>query len=233
LAIAEQQEQLTNTSTTSHTPTAGPTGPPESWYFRHFGTPSDISVNTLSEKWMNSKQVAQLARESGVFPFFVLIKLFDIARAGVTPIAGKFGDIEINQLDAAIEKYRTVGTFPRTVLVLDRLTIQSQGHGLTDGDIRQIILYKGKNKTNQPFWADVCKSVLCIFGSYNHNLNHDLAAAAVTGRPIKQVRMHLQRRYNPSKQQGKWTSSDDKALVEYVFFRPIIDLSNMIVVTAL
>jgi hypothetical protein len=161
LEIAEQQGQLTNTSTTSHTPTAGPTELPESWYFRHSGTPSDI--NTLSEKWMNSNQVAQLAQESGVFLFFVLIKLFDIDRAGATPIAGKFGDIEINQLDAAIEKYHTVCTFPRTVLVLYHLTIQSQVHGLTDGDIRQIILYKGKNKTNQPFWADVCKSVMDIW----------------------------------------------------------------------
>jgi hypothetical protein len=76
-------------------------------------------------------------------------------------------------------------------------------------------------------------SLLWISGSYNCNLNHNLAAVAVAGRPIKQVRMHLQRRYNPSKQQGKWTSSDDKALVEYVFFRPTIDLSNVIVVTVL
>jgi hypothetical protein len=71
------------------------------------GKPADSSV--LSAKWMNSKQVAQLARESGVFPCFVVIELCNVASTGVTPIVGKFSDVEINQLDAAIEKYRVVG----------------------------------------------------------------------------------------------------------------------------
>jgi hypothetical protein len=87
-------------------------------------------------------------------------------------------------------------------------------------------MYKGKNKSNQSFWTDVCKFfVLRMFVSYECDLNRNLAAAAVVGRPIKQVRTHLQRRYNPSKHQGKWTSSDDKVLIRYEFHRPTIELS--------
>jgi hypothetical protein len=117
------------------------------------GKPADSSI--LSAKWMNSKQVAQLARESGVFPCFILIELCNITCTGMTPVVGTFSDVEKNQLDAAIEKYRVVGTILRTIL--NGLPIQSQDCGLTDDDIRQIIMYKGKNKSNQSFWTDICK----------------------------------------------------------------------------
>lgn len=44
-----------------------------------------------------------------------------------------------------------------------------------------------------------------------------LPAAAVERRTTKNIRAHLQRRYNPSSQQGKWTGSEDATLIQYVF----------------
>lgn len=42
-------------------------------------------------------------------------------------------------------------------------------------------------------------------------------AKAVSGRPMKQVRAHLHRRYNPSFKQGKWMLEEDEALEQYVY----------------
>jgi hypothetical protein len=72
------------------------------------------------------------------------------------------------------------------ITILDGLPIQSQDCGMTAYDICQLIMYKGKNKSNQLFGPTYIR-FLCMFISYDCDLNQNLAAAAVVGQPIKQV----------------------------------------------
>lgn len=69
---------------------------------------SHNAVDMLAAKWMNSKQVAQVAQETGMCRWFVLLNSFNIVFAGVIPLSGKFSEAEVARLDAAIEKYRSV-----------------------------------------------------------------------------------------------------------------------------
>jgi hypothetical protein len=57
---------------------------------------------------MNSKQIAQVAHETGMCRCFTPLNLFDVVFAGITPLSGKFSEAEVARLDDAIEKYRSV-----------------------------------------------------------------------------------------------------------------------------
>ena len=69
---------------------------------------SHNAVDTLAAKWMNSKQIAQMAQETGMCRCFALLNSFNVVFAGITPLSGKFSEAEVARLDAAIEKYRSV-----------------------------------------------------------------------------------------------------------------------------
>jgi hypothetical protein len=134
----------------------------------------------------------------------------NVVYVGITALTGKFSTTEVAQLDAAIEQYRIVGCILLSMLP-DFIIFNLQNHNLTEEDIHKIILHKGKNKSAVPFWAEICSSSVSYFSPSTYLY---LLAAAVVGRPQKQVRSHLQRRYNPSNQQGRWTSSEDKSLIQ-------------------
>jgi hypothetical protein len=60
-----------------------------------------------------------------------------------------------------------------------------------------------------------------------------IPAAAVERRPMKHVRMHLQRRFSPLNQLGKWTSNEDETLIQWVFIKYVTCCSNIIVMAGL
>lgn len=58
--------------------------------------------------------------------------------------------------------------------------------------------------------------------------NASIPAAAVERRPMKHVRMHLQRRFSPLNQLGKWTSNEDETLIQWVFIKYVTCRRNII-----
>ena len=155
-------------------------------------------------------------------------------RSYPTPAIGKFSKFspaEIAQLDAAIQLYRVVRHI--SIIFAYMLNGNLQNHDLTDEHIHTIILRRGKIKEQEhPFWNDICTSMSCRLRPCQVLTDSYPLAAAIIGRPLKHIRAHLQRRYNPSSQQGKWTTFEDKLLIEWVFVDPLhVCLLNTIVIS--
>jgi hypothetical protein len=142
---------------------------------------------------------------------------------GITVLMGKFSTTEIVQLDAAIEQYRVMGYILLSI-VSNFIIFNLQNHNLTEEDIYKIIMHKGKNKRSAPFWAEMCLSPVSYFDPSTYPY---MLTAAVAGQPQKQVHGHLQRCYNPSNKQGRWTSSKDKLLIQSVSLDYNCYISNM------